>query len=174
MFKKILIGVLVAVGGFAVFVASRPPEFSVTRSMVMSAPAATVFEQVNDFRRWQAWSPWAKLDPNAKETFEGPEAGTGAAFAWAGNNQVGEGRMTITESRPGEQIVMRLEFIKPFKAVNTTEFTFRSQGAQTLVTWTMSGKNNFIGKAMSLLMNCDKMIGGQFEKGLAQLKSVVE
>jgi hypothetical protein len=98
----------------------------------------------------------------------------GALFKWAGNNQVGEGTMTITESRPSELIRIKLEFLKPFAATNASEFTFTPQGNQTVVTWSMSGKNNLIGKAMSLVMNCDKMVGGQFERGLASMKSVVE
>src|SRR4030095_433305 len=112
--------------------------------------------------------------PNAKNTFEGPSAGEGAVFRWAGNKNVGEGSMTITESRPNDLIRIRLEFLKPFAATNATEFTFTPQGNQTLVTWTMSGKNNFIAKAIGLFIDCDKMIGGMFEKGLAQMKSLAE
>src|SRR5262249_17972049 len=118
------------------------------------------------------WSPWAKLDPAAKISYEGPTAGVGAAFTWAGNSEVGEGRMTITESRPNEKVVFRLDFEKPFKDTSTAEFTFEPKGDQTAVTWTMLGKNGFVGKAMSLVINCDKMLGGYFEKGLAQLDAV--
>jgi hypothetical protein len=128
---------------------------------------------VNDLRNWDAWSPWAKLDPDAKFTYEGPAAGVGAAFSWSGNRKVGAGRMAITESRPNERIRFQLDFLKPMRASNTTEFNFRPDGGQTEVTWTMSGKNNFLGKAFSLFVNCDTMVGGDFEKGLAQLGSVV-
>ena len=114
------------------------------------------------------------MDPNAKEVHEGPAAGAGAKMSWSGNNKVGEGSMTITESRPNDFVRFRLEFLKPFAATNTAEFTFKPQGNQTVVTWSMFGHNNFMGKAMGLIMNCDKMVGGQFEKGLAQLKSVAE
>src|SRR5262245_42636555 len=118
MLKKILIALVVLIGIFVVVVATRPSEFRVSRSAKMTAPPATVFEQVNDFHQWEAWSPWAKLDPNVKNTFEGPAAGTGAIFRWAGNNEVGEGAMTILESRPSELVSIKLEFIKPFAGVS--------------------------------------------------------
>lgn len=172
MLEIIIIAVAALIAGFLVIVWSRPSAFRVTRTGKMSAPTDVVFENVNDLHKWDAWSPWAKLDPNAKNTFDGPVAGTGASMAWVGNNKVGQGRMTITESRPNEHIQFKLEFFKPFKATNTAEFTFKSQGDQTLVTWSMSGKSNFVCKAVSLFMNCDKMIGTEFEKGLADLNSV--
>jgi hypothetical protein len=174
MLIKILIGLVVVVGVFAAIVAMRPSDFRVERSAVVSAPASVVFAQVNDLHNWAGWSPWAKLDPAAKQTLEGPRAGTGAAFAWAGNNQVGEGRMTITESRPNELVRFRLDFVKPFAGTNTAEFTFKPQGNQTAVTWSMSGRQNFITKAFCMFMSMDKMVGGQFEQGMAQMKSVAE
>jgi hypothetical protein len=157
-----------------VAIAGRPDEFRVTRSVIIPASPATVFAQVNDLHAWEAWSPWAKLDPNAKSTFEGPTSGTGASMGWSGNKKIGEGRMTITESRANEWIGFKLEFVRPFKATNMAEFTFRPEGNQTVVNWSMSGKNNLGGKVFSLFMNCDDMIGKDFEKGLANLKSVVE
>lgn len=174
MLKKILIAIAAIVVVFVIVVAIQPSEFRITRKATISAPAPAVFAQVNDFHNWEAWSPWAKLDPAAKTTFEGPSAGTGAIFRWAGNKEVGEGSMTITESRPPDLIRIKLEFLKPFAAINTTEFTFTPEGDQTAVTWSMAGKNNFIAKAVCLFMNMDKMVGGQFEKGLVNMKSVVE
>lgn len=174
MFAKILILLAVIVTALVVVIAAQPSEFRVERSTVISAPVSTVFEHVNDMHKWQAWSPWAKLDPNAKETFEGPESGKESIMRWDGNNQVGTGSMTITESRPNEFIQFNLEFLKPFKGTNTAEFTFKPAGDQTQVTWSMYGKNNFVAKAIGLIMNCEKMIGGQFDQGLANLKSVVE
>jgi uncharacterized protein YndB with AHSA1/START domain len=174
MLKLILIGLAVVVVVFLVVVALQPADFRITRSATIAAPPAVVFEQFNDFHNWNAWSPWAKMDPNAKNTFEGSPAGIGSSFAWAGNNEVGEGRMTITESRPNELIRLKLEFLKPFTATNVTEFTFKPDGDRTAVTWSMSGKNGFMGKAFSLIMNCDKMVGGQFEQGFANLKALVE
>lgn len=174
MLYKILIGIAAVVAVLVVFIAARPADFSVRRTAVVAAPAAVVFDQVNDFRKWSAWSPWAKLDPNMKVAFEGAPTGAGAVQHWVGNKQVGEGRATITDSKPGELVRMKLQFIKPFEAESTAEFAFKPEGAGTAVTWTMFGKNNFIGKAMGLVMDCEKMVGGQFEQGLAQLKAVAE
>jgi len=174
MIINILIGLAVVIVVFVIIVATRPNEFCVARAVSISAPEAVVFAQVNDLHKWEAWNPWGKLDPAATMTYDGPPTGTGAGYTWAGNNKVGEGRMTITESRPHELIRFRLEFRKPFKATNTAEFTFKPDGNQTAVTWSMSGQNNFVTKTVGLFMNCDKMCGGQFEKGLADLKSVAE
>jgi len=174
MLLKILVAVAVLIVLLVIVIATRPTDFRVMRSINVSAAQWTVYDHVNDLHKWDAWSPWAKLDPNAKNSFEGPAAGTGAAMTWAGNNEVGEGRMTLTESRPNELVRFRLEFYKPMAGTSDAEFTFKPQGNQTEVTWTMTGKNNFIGKAMCMIMNMDKMIGGQFEQGLASLKSIAE
>lgn len=177
MRKKLLIacGVLAAiVVVVAIVVATRPADFRVTRSITIAAPPPAVFALINDLQKWEAWSPWMKLDPNAKSTFEGPTAGRGAAMKWVGNNQVGEGKMTITESRMNEAVRLHLEFYKPMAGTSDAEFTFQPQGSDTVVTWTMTGKNNFIAKAMCLFMDMDKMVGGQFEQGLASIKSVAE
>jgi hypothetical protein len=174
MWMKTLIVVIVVAGALAAFIATRPAEFSVTRSAQLAAPAPAVFAQVNELRKWKAWSPWAKNDPQAKETYDGPAAGVGAAMSWAGNREVGEGRMTIVESRPAELVRFKLEFLKPFAATNDAEFAFRPAGGGTEVTWTMRGRNNFIGKAMCLVFDMDKMVGGDFEQGLAGIKAIVE
>jgi len=170
----VLLAVLAIAGVLAAVVASRPSEFTLSRKATINASPSSVFEHVNDFHKWGGWSPWEKLDPNLKRTYEGPDSGVGARYSWAGNNQVGEGRMTIVESVPAEKIVIDLEFLKPFAARNTTEFLFTPDGSGTTVTWTMTGKNNFMAKAMGLLMDMDKMIGGQFEQGLSQMKAVSE
>jgi uncharacterized protein YndB with AHSA1/START domain len=174
MFTKIILALVLIVGIFFVVAAFQPKDFRVARSTTIEAPAGTVFDQVNDFHKWETWSPWAKLDPQMKQTFEGPASGTGSSYAWVGNNQVGEGRMTILESRPGELVKIKLEFIKPFAATNTAEFTFKPEGNKTAVDWTMLGEKNLISKAFGLVMNMDKMIGSDFEKGLADLKRVSE
>ena len=174
MIKKILIGLVVIVAILLVIIALQPSHYQVERSATISAPASVVFAQVNDFHKWNAWSPWAKLDPAMKQTFEGAPAGAGAVYTWTGNKEVGEGRMTITESHKTDLVKIKLEFLKPFAATSTTEFTFTPQGNQTAVKWKMSGENNFIAKAFHLVMSMDKMIGGDFEKGLAQMKSVAE
>jgi uncharacterized protein YndB with AHSA1/START domain len=170
----ILLAVAFIVIIFIVVIAGRPEEFTVTRSANVSAPPEKVFPHVNNLHLWQAWSPWAKLDPNAKSSFSGAESGAGAAMAWDGNNKVGAGKLTIAESQPGALIRFRLDFQKPMKATNTAEFRFQPAGGQTVVTWSMTGKNSFAGKCFGLFMDCEKMIGGQFEQGLASLKSVAE
>lgn len=174
MLTKILIAIAVVLVVFVVIVAMRPSEFRVSRSATISAPPSIVFEQVNDLRKWEAWSPFMKMDPSMKLTYEGPQSGIGASQSWVGNNQVGEGRMTVTESRPNELVQFRLDFVKPFAGTNTAEFTFKPEGNQTVVTWSMLGRNNFICKAFGLFMNMDKMCGGEFEKGLAAMKSISE
>jgi hypothetical protein len=174
MVVYILVGLGIVLIAFLVLVALQPADFRIVRTRVMAAPAAEVFGQVNDFHQWQAWSPWAKLDPSMKQTYEGAPAGTGAVYMWTGNKQVGEGRMTVLESRPSELIRIKLEFLRPFKATNTAEFAFEPNGHQTAVAWSMSGRKNFLFKAFGLFMNLDKMIGSDFEKGLANMKAVVE
>jgi hypothetical protein len=171
MWNIILIAVAAIVALFILIVATRPSDFRYTRAARIAAPVEVVFANVNDFHKWEAWSPWAKLDPNAKNAFSGPESGPGASMTWSGNKKVGEGRMTITDIRPGEVIHIKLEFLRPFEATHTAEFTFKPEGGQTQVTWSMFGKNNFMGKAFGLVMNCDKMLGRDFEKGLANLNS---
>ena len=178
MFKKIIVGFLVvlvlAVGGFAVVVAMQPEDFRIERQTTMNASPADVFGQVNDFHKWEAWSPWAKLDPQAANSFEGPSEGKDAIFKWSGNKEVGKGQMTILESRPNELVKIKLDFIEPMQDTSTVDFTFKGEGEQTLVTWSMYGKHTFMSKAVCMVMNMDKMVGGDFEKGLGSMKSIVE
>lgn len=174
MIAKILITLAALVGIFLIVAAFQPEDFRVERTIAISAPAAVTFDQVNDLHKWQEISPYAKLDLATKYTFTGPSAGPDAAMAWVGNSKVGEGKMTITESRPNELIKMRLDFEKPFKSTCEADFTFKAVGDQTTVTWGMSGKKIFVTKAMGLIMSMDKMIGGQFEEGLASLKTITE
>jgi uncharacterized protein YndB with AHSA1/START domain len=162
---------------FIVIVAMQPPTFRVTRSAVIAASPARVFEEVNDLHRWVAWSPWQKLDPNMTQTYDGPPAGVDSTMAWSGNNKAGQGRMTITESKPAERVGFRLEFLRPFRANHAADFTFEpvgGGGSETRVNWSMSGDKNFMSKAFGLIMNMDKLIGADFEKGLAQLKTIAE
>lgn len=173
-----MIPMLLAVGTIVlllfVIIAGMPDEFNVMRSTTINAPADKVFPHVNNLRQWEAWSPWAKRDPNAKILCEGAPGGVGAILRWAGNKEVGQGSMTITDSRASELVRIRLEFLKPFRASNAAEFVFKSVANQTEVNWSMTGRNNFFFKAFSLFMNCDDMAGRDFEKGLAAMKSVVE
>jgi Polyketide cyclase / dehydrase and lipid transport len=166
---QIVLILAVAVAALLGIIALQPATFQIARSATIAAPAPTVFAQIDDFRNWQNWSPWKGIDSSMKRIYEGPTSGTGAAYAWAGNRQIGEGRMTIIESRPLEFVRIRLEFIKPFAATHTAEFRLKPEDGKTTVTWSMSGTKNFVAKGFSLLMNMDKMVGGQFEKGLQQL-----
>src|SRR5687767_5317800 len=148
MIKKILIGLAAVIVILVIVIALRPADFKMTRSSTIAAVPEAVFPHVNDLQKWQVWSPWARLDPNAKYTFEGPMAGPGAKLAWAGNSDVGAGSMTITESKPNELVRFKLDFKEPFEGQCDTEFTLKPEAGGTHVTWTMTGRNNFIGKAM--------------------------
>src|SRR5262245_26387136 len=155
-------------------VALQPAQYRIARTTTIAAPPAAVFAQVNDFHKWRAWSPWEQVDPAMKREYLGAPAGAGAVYAWAGNRDVGQGRMTITESRPNEEIRISLEFFKPMAGVSVAEFRFEPSGQGTLVTWSLTGRKNFLAKAIHLVVNMDAMIGGNFDKGLAQLRSTVE
>ena len=173
MVKKVLAGVAVLILGFVAFVATRPGEFVISRKATIAAPPAVIFPIVNDLHNFAKWSPWNELDPKMATTFEGAPAGVGQIYSWKGNDQVGEGRMTITESKPNDLLVMKLEFLKPFEATNTTSIGLAA-GPSTEVIWKMEGKNNFMSKAAGVFMNMDELIGKDFEKGLAKLKAVAE
>lgn len=173
MLTKILIGLVVVIVILLIVIATRPDSFRVERSIVVNAPADSVFPHLNDFRKWMAWSPWEKLDPDMERTYGMPSAGAGATYAWNGK-KAGAGNMTITESTPAQRIDIRLEFTKPMKSVNTTVFEFTPAKGGTRVTWTMTGDHNFMSKAMCLVVSMDKLVGGDFEKGLSNLKAVAE
>lgn len=173
-----LLPILAVLGALIVVVlalaARQPADFRIVRSTEINATPAAVFARVNDLRRFQDWSPWAKLDPNMKLTFSGPASGVACASAWEGNKKVGAGSMTITESLAPELIRMRLEFLRPFKATNLTDFAFHAVHGGTSVEWSMTGRNHFGAKIFCLFMNMDRLVGRDFEKGLAQLKSLSE
>ncbi|SFI86359.1 SRPBCC family protein [Planctomicrobium piriforme] len=177
MRRKLLIAaavLLVLLVAFLISVALQPNEFVVTRSMTMAAPPATVFPYVNDFHKWEQWSPWAKLDPNAKNSFEGPSEGKDSKFSWDGNDEVGAGSMTITDSDPDKLVKMDLVFLRPFPCKNVAEFTLEPDAAGTKVTWIMSGQNNFMGKLVGMLMDMDALVGDMFVTGLNNMKRIVE
>ena len=176
--KKILLTALVVVVALgivlAVVIAMQSEDFTVTRSNQISASPAEVHAHINDFHKWDAWSPWAKIDPAMRTSITGPPSGIGAKYAWEGNSEVGKGNMTITDSRPGENVKIDLQFTEPFEATNVTEFKLQPAGEGTNVTWTISGKKNFLMKAMCLVVDMDQMMGPDFEKGLSQLKQAAE
>jgi Polyketide cyclase / dehydrase and lipid transport len=161
--------------GFLLFVAIRlPDEFRIARSGFVNASPATVFAIINDLKAWDHWSPWEKLDPNMKKTYSGPPAGKGASHAWSGNSKAGEGRMTIVDCQANDYIEMQLEFIKPWVCTNQVRFDLKPDAAGTQVTWSMTGTNNFMAKLFGFLMNMDKMVGKDFEEGLANLDRIAQ
>jgi uncharacterized protein YndB with AHSA1/START domain len=180
MLKKVGLGivgvVVLAVGAVLLIAATKPATFKVERQTVIAAPSAAIFANLEDFHRWAAWSPWEHLDPQMRKTYSGPPTGVGSSYAWTGNSDVGEGRMTVLESRPNEELKVKLEFLKPFEATNTTTYTLAPNSGHngTQVTWSMEGPNTFMGKVMSVFASMDSMVGKDFEIGLANLKRVSE
>lgn len=174
MAKKVLIALGVLLGVLLVVIVLQPATYHVERSVVVKAPPAVVFPFANNFKQWHVWSPWSKLDPDMKTTYSDPPAGKGATYEWVGNDDVGQGKMTIIESVPDEKVAIDLHFITPFESQAQTDVLLAKEGEGTKVTWTMHGDNTFMGKAMGLFMSMDDMIGADYEKGLAALKPLVE
>lgn len=174
MLKKSLIILSATTLVFVAFVAMQSSQFQVQRSIKISAPISDIFEQVNDQTKWEAWSPWAKLDSKMEKSFEGPNAGLGSIARWSGNKEVGKGTSVITESKNNESIKFQLTFEEPMKAVHNSEFSFAKEGDEVLVIWKMSGEKDFVGKLMSLVYGCEKMVGTRFEEGLNNLKVLTE
>jgi hypothetical protein len=168
----VILAVVIAI--VLILAATKPDSFSVQRAIDISAPAERVFPLINDFRQWGGWSPWENRDPTMQRTYEGPMSGKGAVYGWEGNKNVGSGRMEIIEAQPSSKILIKLDFLKPFEAHNTAEFTMLPQGATTHLTWVMRGPAPFISKLMQVFMNFDRMIGKDFEAGLASLKKLAE
>jgi Polyketide cyclase / dehydrase and lipid transport len=156
------------------FAATRPDTFRITRSITIDAKPEVVHALLNDFKGWKTWSPWEKKDPAMKGVFSGESAGVGAAYRWEGNKEVGTGEMSIIESLPGKLVKVKLDFLKPFEAHNTAEFTLTENANQTNVEWAMYGPQPFVAKLMSLVFNMEKMVGPDFEQGLASLKAQAE
>ena len=168
----LVLGAVVAI--FAAFVATRPSEYKVERSVVVGTTASSIFPRVVTFRRWTTWSPWANLDPSMKVEYSGPKGGVGSVYNWKGNDNVGEGRMTMTGALRDQLVDIKLQFIKPWEQTSKTSFTFQPEGAGTKVTWSMTGERDFVGKLFGLFMDMDKMFGPDFEKGLQALKAQAE
>jgi hypothetical protein len=173
MFKIILIIVVVLIVVVLVFAATRPGTFKVERAATIKAPPEKILALINDFRRWAVWSPWEKLDPALERSYSGAASGPGAVYAWRGNNKVGQGRMEILASSPSATTI-KLDFLKPFEAHNTADFTLVPQGDSTVLTWAMHGPKPYMAKLMHMFFNMDKLVGGDFERGLANLKAVAE
>ena len=174
MLKIIVILVLVIVVGLIIYASTKPNRFSIVRKLKINAAPEKVYAEVNDFNRWKLWSPWEKKDPVMQRTFSGAPMGVGTIYDWNGDKNVGQGRMEITESVPSEKILIQLDFFKPFEAHNVAEFSFVPEGDGTLVVWEMRGPQMFISKLMCVFMDMDKMVGTDFEAGLADLKKLTE
>ncbi len=174
MFKIIAIIVVVLVAAVLLFAATRPDTFQVQRTATIQAPPEKIFPLNNDFNLWGAWSPWEKKDPGMKRSFGTVTAGKGAAYAWDGNKDVGQGSMEIIESAAPSRLAIRLSFVKPFEANNNVEFSLEPRGAATQVTWTMRGPVPYISKIIHMFVDIDRMVGGDFETGLASLKAIAE
>ena len=174
MLKKILIGLTVIVAGVIAAAFVKSPDYRVERSLVIAAPVEKIFPMFDNHRKFNEWNPWAKMDPEAKNTYSGPESGVGAVASWEGD-KVGKGSATITESKPNERIVERMDWLKPMEGVSTVEFTFKPEGdGKTKVTWAMYGKNEgLLTRVVSLFMDCESMCGPEFEKGLAAVAKLV-
>jgi hypothetical protein len=174
MIKIILIIVIMLVAALLAYAATKPDTFHIQRSANIKAPPEKIFALIEDFHSWSAWSSWEKMDPAMKRTYSGSANGTGAVYAWKGNNKVGEGRMEITDTSPPSKVTIKLDFIKPFEGHNIAEFTLDPKGDSTNVTWAMHGPTPYMAKVMHIFFNMDKMIGKEFEAGLGNLKTIVE
>jgi uncharacterized protein YndB with AHSA1/START domain len=170
----IVLVLLVAVAAVLAMAAMKPDRFRIERAATIKAPPEKIFGLIEDFRNWRAWSPWEEMDPNLKRTYGGAQRGVGAVYEWEGNSKVGKGRMEIVEAPPPSKVAIKLDFLKPFEAHNMAEFTLAPRGEATEVAWAMHGPNIFMGKVMSVFMNMDRMVGKDFEKGLAKLKAAAE
>lgn len=173
MFKIILILVVILIVAVLAFAATRPGTFKVERKTTIKASPEKILALINDFRHWAIWSPWEKLDPALKRSYSGPANGPGAVYGWQGNSKVGQGRMEIMASSSSATTI-KLDFIKPFEAHNIADFTLVPQGDSTMLTWAMHGPSPYLTKLMHLFFNMDKMVGGDFERGLANLKTAAE
>ncbi|HEY9552679.1 SRPBCC family protein [Allosphingosinicella sp.] len=171
---EIILIVLVILAALLIYIMTRPNTFRVRRSAMIDAPPEKVFPLINDFHRWEVWSPWEKLDPALQRRFSGPESGKGSIYEWQGNKKVGQGRMEIVDSFAPSKILIKLDFLKPFESHNTTEFTLEPKDRATEVNWEMYGPSPFMTKAMSLFGGMDKMVGKDFEKGLANMRAAAE
>ena len=164
----------VAIAIVLILAAAKPDTFSVQRAAMVKAPPEKIFSLINDFHRWGTWSPWENKDPAMKRTYSGAESGKGAVYAWDGNKNVGSGRMEILEADTPTKIRIKLDFLKPFEAHNTAEFTMQPHGGATNIVWAMTGPAPFMSKLMQVFMNIDSMVGKDFETGLANLKTLTE
>lgn len=174
MFKKIALVLLVIILGILGYAATRPSSFTVQRAITIKAPPEKIFAMIDDFHVWEQWSPWARLDPAMKTTYSGPPSGVGAVYQWTGNSKVGSGRMEIMQSTPASKVQIQLDFLAPMASRDMAVFELTPRGDSTTVEWTMSGPLPYISKVFSIFAPMDKMIGPDFERGLATLRLAAE
>ena len=174
MIESIVMVIVVLLVAILIYAASRPNTFLVERSTSIKAPAEKIFPLINDFREWEPWSPWEKIDPSVKRSYSGAVNGEGAIYEWNGNKEIGKGRMEIIESSPPSKVILKIDFIKPFEAHNTIEFTLVTQGDSTMVTQAMYGPCPYLSRLMGIFFSMDKMVGQKYEEGLANLKAISE
>jgi carbon monoxide dehydrogenase subunit G len=172
---SVVLGVIVIlVGGLLIFAATKPDTFRVARATTIEAPPEKIFAMIDDFHKWGAWSPYERLDPEMARHFSGSETGVGSVYAWEGSSKVGQGRMEITEATPSNKITIKLDFMKPFEAHNIATFVLEPKDGATAVTWAMDGPSPYLSKVLGIFFDMDKMIGKDFEAGLANLKAIAE
>jgi hypothetical protein len=170
----VAVALILVVAVLLAYAATKPDTFRVQRSTSINAPADHIFPLIANLRSMNTWNPFVEPDPAIKLAYSGPDTGRGAVHTWSGNSKVGEGRIEVTEAAPSSRVAMQLDMFKPMKARNAVEFTLRPNGNATAVTWAMSGRQPFIGKLMTVFIDCDTMVGRQFEKGLGKLKAIAE
>jgi len=174
MVQKIAITIGILIAGILIYAATRPDTFRIERSTSIKTPPEKIFPLINGFHQWESWSPWEKIDPAVKRSYSGADSGKGAVYAWQGNKDVGRGRMEIVESTPSSNVVIKIDFIQPFEAHNTIEFTLERQGDAAKVTQAMYGPSPFVSRLVGLFCSMDKMVGQKFEEGLASMKAIAE
>jgi len=174
IFIYVAIALVLVVATLIAYAATRPDTFRVQRSTGINATAERIFPLISSLKSMNTWNPFLESDPAVKLAYSGPDSGKGAAHTWSGNSKVGEGRIEITDAAPSSRIAMQLDMIKPMKGSNAVEFTLQPNGNTTTVTWSMSGRQSFIARLMTVFIDCDKMVGLQFEKGLGKLKAIAE
>ncbi len=174
MFIKIVISLLVVIGLLLVYAAMKPSEYMIYREVSINAAPARIFPLINNGRETMRWMPWAEMDPQMKMTYSGPAAGVGSTASWDSTGKMGTGSSTISESIPNQSVKFQLAYLKPFQMNQAAEISIKPSGSQSIVRWSVSGHNQFIGRLMCIFMNMDKMVGGSFEQGLSKLKTLVE
>ena len=174
MIKTIATVLALLIAAILIYAATKPDSFRIERSTTIKAPSEKVFALINDYKQWEAWSPWEKIDPALKRTYSGAASGVGAIYEWSGNKDIGQGRMEIVESTPSTKVSLKLDFITPFEAHNMVDFTLAQQGDTTTITQAMYGPSPYLSKLMTIFFSMEKMVGGKYEEGLANIKAIAE